>query len=158
MVNNADWLDRLGYVDLLRDVGTHFTVNRMLTFDSIKLRLDREQPMTFLEFNYMILQSYDFRELAAGTASRCRSADRISGATSFPGMELTRRTDGKHVFGLTTPLIATASGCKMGKTAQGAVWLTADRRFRLRLLAILAEHGRCRCRALSAAVHRPAAG
>jgi len=127
MVNNTDWLDQLGYVDLLRDVGMHFTVNRMLTFDSIKLRLDREQPMTFLEFNYMILQSYDFRELHRrnGVVLQIGGSDQWGNIVS--GMELTRRSDGKHVFGLTTPLIATASGAKMGKTAQGAVWLTADR-------------------------------
>jgi tyrosyl-tRNA synthetase len=127
MVNNADWLDRLGYVDLLRDVGTHFTVNRMLTFDSVKLRLDREQPLTFLEFNYMILQSYDFRELYRrhGVVLQIGGSDQWGNIVS--GMELTRRSDGKHVFGLTTPLITTASGAKMGKTASGAMWLTEDR-------------------------------
>ena len=127
MVNNADWLDRLGYIDLLRDIGTHFTVNRMLTFDSVRLRLDREQPLTFLEFNYMILQSYDFRELnrRMGVALQIGGSDQWGNIVS--GMELTRRTDGKPVFGLTTPLITTASGAKMGKTAQGAMWLTEDR-------------------------------
>jgi tyrosyl-tRNA synthetase len=127
MVNNADWLDELSYIGLLRDVGTHFTVNRMLTFESVKLRLDREQPMTFLEFNYMILQSYDFRELHRrhGVVLQIGGSDQWGNIVS--GMELTRRSDGKHVFGLTTPLIATASGAKMGKTAAGAVWLTSDR-------------------------------
>ncbi len=127
MVNNADWLDRLGYVDLLRDVGTHFTINRMLTFDSVKLRLDREQPLTFLEFNYMILQSYDFRELYRrhGVVLQIGGSDQWGNIVS--GMELTRRSDQKSVFGLTTPLITTASGAKMGKTAQGAMWLTEDR-------------------------------
>ena len=127
MVNNADWLDALGYIPLLRDVGTHFTVNRMMSFDSVKLRLDREQPLTFLEFNYMILQSYDFRELhrRMGVMLQIGGSDQWGNIVS--GMELTRRTDGRHVFGLTTPLIATASGAKMGKTAQGAVWLTGDR-------------------------------
>jgi tyrosyl-tRNA synthetase len=127
MVNNADWLDALSYIGLLRDVGTHFTVNRMLTFDSVRLRLDREQPMTFLEFNYMILQSYDFRELHRrhGVVLQIGGSDQWGNIVS--GMELTRRSDGKHVFGLTTPLIATASGAKMGKTAAGAVWLTDDR-------------------------------
>ena len=127
MVNNADWLDKLGYIDLLRDIGTHFTVNRMLTFDSVRLRLDREQPLTFLEFNYMILQSYDFRELnrRMGVALQIGGSDQWGNIVS--GMELTRRTDGKPVFGLTTPLITTASGAKMGKTAQGAMWLTEDR-------------------------------
>jgi tyrosyl-tRNA synthetase len=127
MVNNADWLDALSYIGLLRDVGTHFTVNRMMTFDSVKLRLDREQPLTFLEFNYMILQSYDFRELHRrhGVVLQIGGSDQWGNIVS--GMELTRRSDAKHVFGLTTPLIATASGAKMGKTAAGAVWLTDDR-------------------------------
>ena len=127
MVNNADWLDKLSYIGLLRDVGTHFTVNRMLTFDSVRLRLDREQPLTFLEFNYMILQSYDFRELNRrhGVTLQIGGSDQWGNIVS--GMELTRRCDGKHVYGLTTPLIATASGAKMGKTAAGAVWLTDDR-------------------------------
>ena len=127
LVNNADWLDKLAYIDLLRDVGTHFTINRMLTFDSVKLRLEREQPLTFLEFNYMILQSYDFRELHRrhGVVLQIGGSDQWGNIVS--GMELTRRTDGKPVFGLTTKLIATASGAKMGKTAAGAVWLTEDR-------------------------------
>jgi tyrosyl-tRNA synthetase len=127
MVNNADWLDKLSYIGLLRDVGTHFTVNRMLTFDSVKLRLEREQPLTFLEFNYMILQSYDFRELNRrhGVVLQIGGSDQWGNIVS--GIELTRRSDGKQVFGLTTPLIATASGAKMGKTAAGAVWLTDDR-------------------------------
>jgi tyrosyl-tRNA synthetase len=127
MVNNAEWLDALSYIGLLRDVGTHFTINRMLTFDSVRLRLDREQPLTFLEFNYMILQSYDFRELHRrhGVVLQIGGSDQWGNIVS--GMELTRRSDGKPVFGLTTPLIATASGAKMGKTAAGAVWLTADR-------------------------------
>ena len=125
--NNADWLDALGYISLLRDVGAHFTVNRMLGFDAVRLRLEREQPLTFLEFNYMILQSYDFRELARrlGVILQIGGSDQWGNIVA--GMELTRRTDAKAVFGLTTPLIATASGAKMGKTAQGAVWLTPDR-------------------------------
>ncbi len=127
LANNADWLDRLGYVELLREVGPHFTVNRMLTFDSVRLRLEREQPMTFLEFNYMILQSYDFRELRRrhGVVLQMGGSDQWGNIVS--GVELVRRTDHREVFGLTTPLIATASGAKMGKTARGAVWLTADR-------------------------------
>jgi tyrosyl-tRNA synthetase len=127
MVNNADWLDELGYIPLLRDVGVHFTVNRMLGFDSVKLRLEREHPLTFLEFNYMILQSYDFRELnrRLGVVLQIGGSDQWGNIVC--GIELTRRTDGGSVYGLTTPLIATASGAKMGKTAQGAVWLTADR-------------------------------
>lgn len=126
-VNNADWLDRLGYIDLLRDVGPHFTINRMLTFDSVRLRLDREQPLTFLEFNYMILQSYDFRELRRrdGVVLQLGGSDQWGNIVS--GVDLVRRTDGHQVFGLTTPLITTASGAKMGKTAGGAVWLSAAR-------------------------------
>jgi tyrosyl-tRNA synthetase len=127
MVNNADWLDQLSYIGLLRDVGTHFTVNRMLTFDSVKLRLEREQPMTFLEFNYMILQSYDFRELRRRHDVLLQIGGSDQWGNIVSGMELTRRSDGKQVFGLTTPLIATASGAKMGKSAAGAVWLTSDR-------------------------------
>ncbi len=127
MPNNNDWLGALGYIPLLRDVGVHFTVNRMLTFDSVRLRLDREQPLTFLEFNYMILQSYDFRELFRrhGVLLQMGGADQWGNIVS--GADLVRRTEGATVFGLTTPLITTASGAKMGKTAQGAVWLTADR-------------------------------
>src|SRR4051812_19369508 len=127
LANNADWLDALGYIALLRDVGVHFSVNRMLSFDSVRLRLEREQPLTFLEFNYMILQSYDFRELFRryGVILQMGGSDQWGNIIS--GVELVRRTEGKTVFGLTTPLITTASGAKMGKTAQGAVWLTADR-------------------------------
>ncbi|MBN8901794.1 MAG: tyrosine--tRNA ligase, partial [Rhodospirillales bacterium] len=127
MANNADWLDALGYIPLLRDVGVHFTVNRMLSFDSVRLRLEREQPLTFLEFNYMILQSYDFRELHRrhGVVLQIGGSDQWGNIVS--GMELGRRTEGAQLYGLTTPLIATASGAKMGKSAQGAVWLTADR-------------------------------
>jgi tyrosyl-tRNA synthetase len=127
LANNADWLDTLGYIPLLREVGVHFTINRMLSFDSVKLRLDREQPLTFLEFNYMILQSYDFRELSRrhGVSLQIGGSDQWGNIVA--GMELTRRTDARAVYGLTTPLITTASGGKMGKTAQGAIWLTADR-------------------------------
>ena len=127
MPNNNDWLGALGYIPLLRDVGVHFSVNRMLTFDSVRLRLDREQPLTFLEFNYMILQSYDFRELFRrhGVTLQMGGSDQWGNIVS--GVDLVRRTEGATVFGLTTPLITTASGAKMGKTAQGAVWLTADR-------------------------------
>ncbi len=127
VADNADWLDPLGYIPLLREVGTHFTINRMLTFDSVKLRLEREQPLTFLEFNYMILQSYDFRELFRrhGVTLQMGGSDQWGNIVS--GIELVRRTDAATVYGLTTKLITTASGAKMGKTAQGAVWLTADR-------------------------------
>ncbi|TIX50098.1 tyrosine--tRNA ligase [Alteraurantiacibacter aquimixticola] len=123
MVNNDDWLSELGYIDLLRDVGPHFTINRMLTFDSVKLRLEREQPLTFLEFNYMILQAYDFRELSQRMGCRLQMGGSDQWGNIVNGIELTRRMDGKEVFGLTTPLLTTADGAKMGKTAAGAVWL-----------------------------------
>ena len=127
MLNNAEWLDALGFIPLLRDVGTHFTINRMLTFDAVRLRLDREQPLTFLEFNYMILQSYDFRVLFRrhGVTVQIGGSDQWGNIVA--GMELVRRTDSKTVLGLTTPLITASSGAKMGKTAKGAMWLTADR-------------------------------
>jgi tyrosyl-tRNA synthetase len=127
MVNNADWLDRLGYIELLREVGVHFSINRMLSFDSVRSRLDREQGLTFLEFNYSILQSYDFRELNRryGVTLQMGGSDQWGNIVS--GIDLIRRTDQKTTFGLTTPLITTASGAKMGKSAAGAVWLTADK-------------------------------
>ncbi|MEZ5756930.1 MAG: tyrosine--tRNA ligase [Emcibacteraceae bacterium] len=126
MPNNADWLDELKYIELLRDVGPHFTINRMLTFDSVKTRLDRESPLTFLEFNYMILQAYDFLELQrrVGCAMQMGGSDQWGNIIN--GVELNRRMDRKEVFGLTTPLITLASGAKMGKTATGAVWLNED--------------------------------
>ncbi|HYG91780.1 MAG TPA: tyrosine--tRNA ligase [Azospirillum sp.] len=127
MVNNADWLDQLHYIPFLRDVGRHFTINRMLSFESVKIRLEREQPLTFLEFNYMILQAYDFMELSR----RLNCALQMGGSDQWGnivnGVELTRRVDGKEVYGLTTPLLTTASGAKMGKTAAGAVWLNGDK-------------------------------
>lgn len=126
MVNNHDWLGKLGYIEMLQKVGTHFTVNRMLSFDSVKLRLEREQPMTFLEFNYMILQGYDFRHLAQemGVCLQMGGSDQWGNIVN--GIELSRRMDGVEVYGLTTPLLATADGAKMGKTAKGAVWLNSD--------------------------------
>ena len=126
MVNNDEWLSKLGYIELLRDVGPHFTVNRMLTFDSVKLRLEREQPLTFLEFNYMILQAYDFRELAQRYDCRLQMGGSDQWGNIVNGMELARRMDGGELFGLTTPLLTTADGSKMGKTAAGAVWLNED--------------------------------
>jgi tyrosyl-tRNA synthetase len=126
MVNNHDWLGQLGYIQLLQEVGTHFTINRMLTFDSVKLRLDREQPMTFLEFNYMILQGYDFRHLAKNAGVRLQMGGSDQWGNIINGIELTRRMDGQEVFGVTTPLLTTADGAKMGKTAAGAVWLNDD--------------------------------
>lgn len=126
MVNNNDWLSQLSYIDFLRDFGRHFSVNRMLSFDSVKLRLEREQPLSFIEFNYMILQAYDFYELSEryGCALQLGGSDQWGNIVN--GIELTRRVSGKQVFGLTTPLITTASGAKMGKTASGAVWLNKD--------------------------------
>ena len=127
MPNNADWLDELGYIALLREVGPHFTINRMLTFDSVRLRLEREHALTFLEFNYMILQSYDFRELYRrhGVTLQMGGSDQWGNIVS--GVDLVRRMESATVFGLTTPLITTASGAKMGKSVRGAVWLRADR-------------------------------
>ncbi|MDE2333407.1 MAG: tyrosine--tRNA ligase [Rhodospirillales bacterium] len=127
MPNNADWLDQLGYIALLREVGPHFTINRMLTFDSVRLRLEREQALTFLEFNYMILQSYDFRELFRrhGVLLQMGGSDQWGNIVS--GVDLVRRMEGATVFGLTTPLITTASGAKMGKSVKGAIWLRSDR-------------------------------
>ncbi|MBT2133698.1 tyrosine--tRNA ligase [Croceibacterium sp. LX-88] len=126
MVNNHDWLGQLGYIQLLQEVGTHFTVNRMLSFDSVRLRLEREQPMTFLEFNYMILQGYDFRHLCKDQRVRLQMGGSDQWGNIVNGVELTRRMDGVEVFGLTTPLLTTADGGKMGKTAAGAVWLNED--------------------------------
>jgi tyrosyl-tRNA synthetase len=123
MVNNDEWLSKLEYVPFLREVGRHFTINRMLTFDSVKIRLEREQPLTFLEFNYMILQGYDFLELSRRYGLRLQLGGSDQWGNIVNGIELTRRIDGKEVFGVTTPLITTADGAKMGKTAQGAVWL-----------------------------------
>jgi len=127
MANNADWLDSLQYIDFLRDVGRHFTINRMLTFDSVKLRLDREQPLTFLEFNYMILQAYDFLELSRRYDCCLQMGGSDQWGNIVNGIELARRIDQRPLYGLTTPLITTASGAKMGKTAAGAVWLGAHR-------------------------------
>ena len=126
MVDNDEWLSKLGYVDLLRDVGPHFTINRMLTFDSVKLRLEREQPLTFLEFNYMILQAYDFRELSLRYGCRLQMGGSDQWGNIINGIELTRRMEGTELFGVTTPLLTTADGAKMGKTAAGAVWLNED--------------------------------
>jgi tyrosyl-tRNA synthetase len=128
LVDNDEWLSKLGYIDFLREYGVHFTVNRMLAFDSVKLRLDREQPLTFIEFNYMLMQATDFLELNRryGCVLQMGGSDQWGNIVN--GVELIRRVDHKPAFGLTTPLLATASGAKMGKTAQGAVWLNADMR------------------------------
>lgn len=127
MANNADWLDKLGYIELLREIGPHFSISRMLAFDSVKSRLDREQGLTFLEFNYSILQSYDFRELNRRYGVNLQMGGSDQWGNIVSGVDLVRRTDSKTVYGLTAPLITTASGAKMGKTAKGAVWLTAER-------------------------------
>ena len=125
-VNNADWLDGLGYISFLREVGPHFTINRMMTFDSVKLRLEREQPLTFLEFNYMILQAYDFMELGARHDCILQMGGSDQWGNIVNGMELARRINSQQLFGLTTPLITTADGKKMGKSAAGAIWLNED--------------------------------
>ncbi|MBL6954894.1 MAG: tyrosine--tRNA ligase [Alphaproteobacteria bacterium] len=126
MVNNDDWLSELAYIPFLRDVGRHFSINRMLSFDSVKLRLDREQPLSFLEFNYMILQAYDFLELSRRHDCILQMGGSDQWGNIVNGVELGRRVDGKGLFGFTTPLITLASGAKMGKTAQGAIWLNKD--------------------------------
>ena len=126
MVNNDDWLRGLNYIDFLRDIGRHFTINRMLSFDSVKLRLDREQPLTFLEFNYMILQAYDFMELNKRIGCKMQMGGSDQWGNIVNGIELTRRVSGNEVFGLTVPLLTTSGGAKMGKTAAGAIWLDGD--------------------------------
>ena len=126
MVNNADWLRDLQYIDFLRDYGRHFSINRMLGFDSVKLRLEREQPLSFLEFNYMILQAYDFTELASQYGCRLQMGGSDQWGNIVSGVELGRRTAKQELYGLTTPLLTTSSGAKMGKTADGAVWLNED--------------------------------
>ncbi|WP_408872728.1 tyrosine--tRNA ligase [Gluconobacter roseus] len=127
LANNADWLDKLSYINLLQDVGVHFSVSRMLGFDSVRQRLEREQGLTFLEFNYSILQSYDFRELNRrhGAVLQMGGSDQWGNIVS--GIDLTRRTDGKQIFGLTTPLVTTSSGAKMGKSAKGATWVRPEK-------------------------------
>ena len=127
MCDNDEWLSGLEYVQFLRDYGRHFSVNRMLSFDSVKLRLDREQPLSFLEFNYMILQAYDFLELSRRFNCSLQMGGSDQWGNIVNGVELARRIDQKPVFGLTTPLVTTASGAKMGKSAQGAIWLNSDR-------------------------------
>jgi tyrosyl-tRNA synthetase len=126
MVDNAEWLDRLEYIPFLREVGRHFSVNRMLTMDSVRLRLEREQPMSFLEFNYSIMQAYDFVELSKRYGCRLQSSGSDQWGNVVSGLELGRRMGTPQLFGLTTPLITTSSGAKMGKTAAGAVWLNKE--------------------------------
>lgn len=127
MVNNDDWLAKLEYISFLREYGRHFSVNRMLSFDSVKMRLEREQPLSFLEFNYMILQAFDFLELWRRNKCLLQMGGSDQWGNIVNGVELGRRVDEAQLFGLTTPLMTTASGAKMGKTAQGAVWLNEDR-------------------------------
>ena len=127
MVDNASWLDDLAYIRFLRDYGPHFSVNRMLGMDSVKLRLEREQPLSFLEFNYAILQAYDFLELRRRYGCLLQMGGSDQWGNIVTGIDLTRRVDGQEIYGLTSPLITTASGAKMGKTADGAIWLNEDR-------------------------------
>jgi tyrosyl-tRNA synthetase len=127
MINNADWLDELRYIPFLRDIGRHFSVNRMLTMDSVRLRLERDQPLTFLEFNYMLLQSYDFVELSKRHGCNLQMGGSDQWGNIVMGVELGRRVAEASLFGMTTPLITTASGQKMGKTAAGAIWLSPHR-------------------------------
>ncbi|GMN01504.1 tyrosine--tRNA ligase [Erythrobacter sp. MTPC3] len=126
LINNDDWLSKVGYIEMLRDVGPHFTVNRMLTFDSVKTRLDREQPLTFIEFNYMIMQAYDFLVLARDYDCRLQLGGSDQWGNIVNGIELTRRIDGKEVYGFTAPLITRADGAKMGKSVDGAIWLNEE--------------------------------
>lgn len=126
LVNNADWLDRLEYIPFLREIGRHFTINRMLTFESVKARLERESPLSFIEFNYMILQAYDFLELNRRFGCTLQMGGSDQWGNILNGVELCRRVDGATAYGLTSDLLTTASGAKMGKTAQGAVWLSED--------------------------------
>ncbi|GAA0459347.1 MULTISPECIES: tyrosine--tRNA ligase [Sphingomonas] len=126
MLDNAEWLDKLEYIPFLRDIGQHFSVNRMLSFDSVKMRLDREQSLSFLEFNYMILQAYDFLELSRRAGCRLQMGGSDQWGNIVNGVDLSRRVDGTTVFGLTTPLLTNADGTKMGKSVGGAVWLNED--------------------------------
>ena len=126
VMDNADWLDKLGYVDFLRDFGKHFTINKMLTFDSVKIRLEREQSLSFVEFNYMIFQAYDFYELNNRNSCTLQIGGSDQWGNIVNGVELIRRVNGKEVYGLTTPLLTNSNGDKMGKTADGAIWLNDD--------------------------------
>ena len=153
MVDNSEWLDALHYIPFLREYGRHFSVNRMLGFESVKQRLDREQPLSFLEFNYMILQAYDFLELGRRYGCHLQMGGSDQWGNIVCGVELGRRAAGLELYGLTSPLLTTASGAKMGKTADGAVWLNPDRFSPIRVLAVLAKHRGRRRGALPAPVH-----
>ena len=157
MPDNAEWLTKLNYIEFLRDVGRHFSVNRMLAMDSVKLRLEREQELCFLEFNYMCLQAYDFVELNRRYGCTLQMGGSDQWGNIVNGTDLGRRLGTPQLYALTTPLITTASGAKMGKTAAGAVWLDADLFEPLRFLAVLAQRRRRRRRALPEAVHAAAA-
>jgi hypothetical protein len=139
MIDNAEWLDQIKWIEFLRDYGKHFTINKMIAQETVRRRLDNEEPYTFLEFNYMLLQSYDFLELARRFDCRIQMGGSDQWGNIVNGIDLTRRIIDKQVFGVTTPLITTASGGKMGKTAEGAVWLNAGDALALRLLAVLAQ-------------------
>ena len=154
MVDNADWLDALHYIPFLREIGRHLSVNRMLGFDSVRLRLDRHQPLSFLEFNYMVLQAYDFVELARRHDCILQMGGSDQWGNIVSGIELGHRLDRRQLYGLTAPLITTGAGTKMGKTAEGAVLAQPGADGALRLLAVLAQYGRCGCRPLPAPVYR----
>ena len=157
MVNNADWLLKLNYVEFLRDVGRHFSVNRMLTFDSVKLRLDREQSLSFLEFNYMILQGYDFVELSRRYDCRLQMGGSDQWGNIVNGIDLGHRMGTPQLYALTTPLLTTSSGAKMGKTGKRRGLAERGSFLALRFLAILAQHRGRRRRALPEDLHAPAA-
>ena len=156
MLDNAEWLTKLNWIEMLRDIGRHFSVNRMLTMDSVRLRLEREQEMSFIEFNYMVCQAYDFVELSRRVDCRLQMGGSDQWGNIVNGVDLGRRMGTPQLFALTTPLLTTASGEKMGKTAQGAVWLNADQFSPVRFLAVLAQRRRRRRREISKAVHDPA--
>ena len=157
MLDNAEWLTKLNWIEMLRDIGRHFSVNRMLTMDSVRLRLEREQEMSFIEFNYMVCQAYDFVELSRRVGCRLQMGGSDQWGNIVNGVDLGRRMGTPQLFALTTPLLTTASGAKMGKTAQGAVWLNADAFSPYQFLAILAKRRRWRRRQVSQTVHDAAA-
>ena len=156
MLDNAEWLTKLNWIEMLRDVGRHFSVNRMLTMDSVRLRLEREQEMSFIEFNYMVCQAYDFVELARRTGCRLQMGGSDQWGNIVNGVDLGRRMGTPQLFALTTPLLTTASGAKMGKTAQGRGLAQRRPVLALRFLAVLAQRRGRRRRQVPQAVHDPA--
>ena len=158
MLDNAEWLTKLNWIEMLRDIGRHFSVNRMLTMDSVRLRLEREQEMSFIEFNYMVCQAYDFVELSRRVGCRLQMGGSDQWGNIVNGVDLGRRMGTPQLFALTTPLLTTASGEKMGKTAQRRGLAQRRPMQSLRFLAILAKRRRRRCRQVSQAVHDPADG